>query len=53
MSEIVQHQKQAADRRVYGALGDARDKLASTTADAQQRVCAASGAIEAVASIPG
>ena len=46
MSEMVQHQKQAAGRRVYAAVGDARDKLTSTATDAQHRVCAATGAIE-------
>jgi ElaB/YqjD/DUF883 family membrane-anchored ribosome-binding protein len=47
MSTLVQHQKQAAGSRVFEAVGDARDKLASTTAGAQKGVCAAGSAIEA------
>jgi ElaB/YqjD/DUF883 family membrane-anchored ribosome-binding protein len=47
MSELVQHQTQAAGLRVSETVGDARDKIASTAADAQNRVCAASGEIEA------
>jgi ElaB/YqjD/DUF883 family membrane-anchored ribosome-binding protein len=46
MSTLVQHQKQAAGTRVFEAVGDARDKLASTAAGAQNRVCAATGALE-------
>ena len=47
MSELVQHQTQAAGHRVSEAVGDARDKIASTAADAQNRVRVASGEIEA------
>jgi len=47
MSTLVQHQKQAAGTRVFEAVEDARDKLASTAAGAQNRICAATGAIEA------
>ena len=47
MSELVQHQTQAAGHRVSEAVGDAREKLASTAADAQNRICAASQEIEA------
>lgn len=47
MSELVQHQTQAAGLRVSEAVGGARDKIASTAADAQNRVRAASGEIEA------
>jgi ElaB/YqjD/DUF883 family membrane-anchored ribosome-binding protein len=47
MSELVRHQTQAAGHRVSDAVGDARDKIASTATDAQDRVRAASGEIEA------
>ena len=47
MSTLVQHQKQAAGTRIFEAVGDAKSKFASTTADAQNRVCAASSAMEA------
>ncbi|MGA3403111.1 MAG: hypothetical protein ABSC95_28195 [Acetobacteraceae bacterium] len=47
VSTLVQHQTQAAGSRVSEAVEDARGKLASTAADAQHRVCAASSAIEA------
>jgi len=47
MSELVRHQAQAAGVRVSEAVGDARDKIASTAADTQKRVGAASGEIEA------
>ena len=47
MSELVQHQTQAAGLRVSDAVGDARDRIVSTAADAQNRVRAASGEIEA------
>jgi ElaB/YqjD/DUF883 family membrane-anchored ribosome-binding protein len=47
MSELVQHQTKAAGFRASAAVGDARDKIASTAADAQNRVRAASGEIEA------
>jgi len=43
--KLVQQQTQAAGHRVSEAVGDAREKLASN--DAQNRVCAASSAIEA------
>jgi ElaB/YqjD/DUF883 family membrane-anchored ribosome-binding protein len=46
ISTLVQHQKQAAGSRVFEAVGDAKDKLASTAAGAQSRICAATGAIE-------
>jgi len=46
MSTLVQHQKQAAGSRVFEAVGDARDKFASTAAGAQSRICAATDAIE-------
>ena len=47
MSELVRDQTQAAAGRVSEAVGDARHKIASTAADAQNRVRAASGEIEA------
>ena len=47
MSELVQHQKQAAGHRLSEAVGDARDRIASTAADAQDRVRAASHEVEA------
>lgn len=47
MNDLVQHQTQAAGHRVFAAVGDARDKIASTTADAQDRVRAASREVEA------
>jgi ElaB/YqjD/DUF883 family membrane-anchored ribosome-binding protein len=47
MSTLVQQQAQAAGHRVSEAVGDARDKIASTAADAQDRVRAATGEIEA------
>ena len=47
MSELVQHQTQAAGLRVSGVLEDAGSKIASTAADAQDRVRAASVDIEA------
>ncbi len=47
MSGLVQHQTQAAGHRVFEAVGDAREKLASTAADAQKRVRAASHEVEA------
>ncbi len=47
VSKLVQQQTQAAGHRVSEAVGDARDKIARTAADAQNRVCAASGEIEA------
>jgi len=45
MSGIVQHQKQAAGRRVYEVAEEAREKLANTAAGAQHRVCAAGSSI--------
>jgi len=47
VSKLVQHQTQAAGRRVSEAVGDARDKIASGATDAQNRVRATSGEIEA------
>jgi ElaB/YqjD/DUF883 family membrane-anchored ribosome-binding protein len=47
MSELVQHQTKAAGFRASAAVGDAKDKIASTAAEAQNRVRAASGEIEA------
>jgi len=47
MSKLVQRQTQAAGHRVSEAVGDAREKLASTAGGARNRICAASGAIEA------
>jgi ElaB/YqjD/DUF883 family membrane-anchored ribosome-binding protein len=47
MSKLVRHQTQAAGVRVSEAVGDAGHQIASTAADAQNRVRAASGEIEA------
>jgi ElaB/YqjD/DUF883 family membrane-anchored ribosome-binding protein len=47
MSALVQQQAQAAGHRVFEAVGDARDKIAGTAADAQDRVRAMGGEIEA------
>ena len=47
MSKLVQHQTQAAGHRVSEAVDDVKDKIANTAADAQNRVRAASGEIEA------
>jgi ElaB/YqjD/DUF883 family membrane-anchored ribosome-binding protein len=47
MSQAVRHQTQAAGFRVSEAVGDARNKIASTAADTQNRVRAASREIEA------
>jgi ElaB/YqjD/DUF883 family membrane-anchored ribosome-binding protein len=47
MSALVQQQTQAAGHRVSEAVGDVRDKIASTATDAQDRVRAAGGEIEA------
>lgn len=47
MSSLVQHQTTAAGLGVSEALGDAKDKIANTSADAQKRVRAASGEVEA------
>ena len=38
MSELVQHETKAVGIRASAAVGDARDKIASTAADAQNRV---------------
>ena len=47
VSELLQHQTQAAGVRVSEAVGEARDRIASASADAQSRVRAASGEIAA------
>jgi ElaB/YqjD/DUF883 family membrane-anchored ribosome-binding protein len=47
MSQAVRHQTQAAGFRVSAAVGDAKDKIASTAAETQNRVRAASREIEA------
>lgn len=47
MSKLVQQQTQAAGHRVSEVAGGAREKIASTAADAQHRVRAASSEIEA------
>jgi len=47
MRELLEHQPQAAGLRVSEAVADARDKIASTATDAQNRIRAASGDIEA------
>jgi ElaB/YqjD/DUF883 family membrane-anchored ribosome-binding protein len=47
MSALVQQQTQAAGHRVSEAVGGARDRIASTAADAQDRVRAAGGEVEA------
>jgi ElaB/YqjD/DUF883 family membrane-anchored ribosome-binding protein len=47
MSALVQQQTQAASHRMSETVGDVRDKIASTAADAQDRVRAAGGEIEA------
>jgi ElaB/YqjD/DUF883 family membrane-anchored ribosome-binding protein len=47
MSELVQHKTGAAGLRASAAVGEVRDKIASTATDAQNRVRAASGEIEA------
>lgn len=47
IGELVQHQTQAAGVHVSEAVGDARDKIASTAADAQKRIRSAAGEIEA------
>ena len=45
MSKLVRHQTQAAGVRVSEVVGDAGHQIASTAADAQNRVRAASGEI--------
>lgn len=47
MSELVQHQTGVAGHRVSEVAGDVKDRIASTAAAAQSRVCAAGGEIEA------
>ena len=47
MSTLVQHQTQAAGHRVSEAVDDVKVKIASTAADAQSRIRAASGEIGA------
>ncbi len=47
MNELVQHQTAAAGHRVSEAVGDVKDRIASTAAGAQSRVCAAGSEIEA------
>ena len=47
MGKFMRQQAQAASERAFEAVGDATDRLASTTADAQNRVCAAGTAFEA------
>lgn len=47
IGRLVQHQTQTAGLGVTDIVGDAKEKIASTTADAKSRVRAASGEIEA------
>jgi ElaB/YqjD/DUF883 family membrane-anchored ribosome-binding protein len=47
MSQLVQHQTKAVGSRASSAYGDIRDRIASTAADAQTRVRAAGGDLEA------
>ena len=47
MSELVQHQTKAAGFRASTAFGDVRNRIASTAADAQSRIRAVGGDIEA------
>ncbi len=47
ISKLMQRQTQAAGLGVSEAVGDARDRFASTAADAQNRAREASGEIEA------
>jgi len=47
MRELMEHQTQTAGLRVSGAVADARDKIASTATNAQNRVRTASSEIEA------
>ena len=47
MSELVQHQAKAVGFRASTTLGDVRDRIVSTAADAQSRVRAAGDDIEA------
>jgi ElaB/YqjD/DUF883 family membrane-anchored ribosome-binding protein len=47
LSQLVQQQAQGAGHRVSEAVGDTRDRIASTAADARSRVRAASHEVEA------
>jgi ElaB/YqjD/DUF883 family membrane-anchored ribosome-binding protein len=47
MSALVQHQTQSAGDRISGAADDVKNRIASTAAGAQSRVCKAGGEIEA------
>lgn len=47
MSELVQDRTRAFGSRAAAAVGDARDRIASTAADAQSRARAVGGDIEA------
>jgi len=47
ISKLVQHQTRAVGLRTSDAVGDVRDKIVNTTSDAQDRIRAASGEIEA------
>lgn len=47
MSELMQHQTKAVGVRASTAFGDVRDRIASTAADAQNRVRTAGGDLEA------
>ena len=47
VSKLLQQQTQAAGHRVSEAVGDAREKIAGTAADAQNRISVAGGEIEA------
>jgi ElaB/YqjD/DUF883 family membrane-anchored ribosome-binding protein len=47
MGKLMRHQAQAAGERAFEAVGNAKNRLASTAAGAQNRVCAAGTAFEA------
>lgn len=47
ISELVQHQTQAAGHRFSEAVGDVKDKIAGTAANAQNRLGGVTGEIEA------
>lgn len=47
LTKLVQDQTPSAGQRISDFVGDATDKIASTTADAQKSVCAAGREIEA------
>jgi ElaB/YqjD/DUF883 family membrane-anchored ribosome-binding protein len=49
ISELAHHQAQAAGHRVAEAVGDVKEKISGSAADAQKRVRAMSGEIEAYA----